>query len=128
MAGVRNRMNYNSLAAVAVNYNAKGAVLNSVQETKGTKTMKPVPLLMGSWARDRGLELPDLFPVESVWSVRNGRDGRYARDNLSIECNDKTREKNISKPKYTAASLSFYNGHRRHLVQQNFHPDYTALH
>ena len=36
---------------------------------------KPIPLLMGSWARDHGLELPDLFPVESVWSVQNGRDG-----------------------------------------------------
>jgi len=30
---------------------------------------------MGKRSWCRGLELPDLFPVESAWSVRNGRDG-----------------------------------------------------
>jgi len=41
-----------------------------------------------SWCR--GLEFPDLFPVESVWSVRNGRGGKQWDQNGVILDEKKT--------------------------------------
>jgi len=46
---------------------------------------------MGKRSWCRGLELLDLFPVESVWSVRNRRDGEQWDQNGVIlhEKNDR---------------------------------------
>jgi hypothetical protein len=47
--------------------------------------------IMGKKSWCRGLEFPDLFPVESVWSVRNGRGGEQWDQNGVIldEKNDR---------------------------------------
>jgi hypothetical protein len=46
--------------------------------------------IMGKKSWCRGLEFPDLFPVESVWSVRNGRGGeQWDQNGVILDENDK---------------------------------------
>lgn len=51
--------------------------------------------------------------------------GRYARDNLSIECNDKGVEYLEAKV-YGSLSQFLQRTSPNHLVQQNFHPHYSS--